>query len=498
MVLEYYLHKEYPFHLKSNSSVLFKNLSVEVSQFTTYFLTPIISIASDAMVFIGIFVFMIAIYPLIASFLFFIIGGLLIFSNLLLKKKINSYARGRNTYSEEFYKSALEALHAVKEIQVFSVYQHFLERFNKASRRYNENYIRFNIASNMPRHILETAIFTSVLLIILISAGLNKNYKEIIPMLTVAGIVSLRLLPLISKIATNLNAFHFSFNSTDIVFTIVRDYRVSFGEKSFLSRDIVVPQGSSNSIIVDNITFRYAPEAQPIIKDFNVTIPSGATTAFIGETGSGKSTLIDIIMGLLTPEKGCVYFGDIKISLLSLESFRQKIGYVPQNIFLADDRIVSNIAFGVPPDKIDLTMLNNAIKISQLESFINTLPEGVSTRIGERGVRISGGQRQRIGIARALYRNPDIIILDEATSALDVHTEESLYQAIKHLRKTIIIVTHRFSTLENADRIYLLDHGRILEQGTFSELSATSEFFRKIVKDKNRAPAEGYSQLEKT
>jgi HlyD family secretion protein len=214
----------------------------------------------------------------------------------------------------------------------------------------------------------------------------------------------------------------------------------------------------------------------------NISFPLHRISAIAGETGSGKSTVIDMIVGLLDPQKGGLFYCGLPINRGNMSEYRNKLGYVPQHIFLLDGSIAANVAFGVEQKNMDTGRIQHALKVAQLEPFINSLPEGINTKVGERGVRISGGQRQRIGIARALYRNPEILILDEASSALDSRTEEDLYEALKNFNNniTIILVTHRLATLEHADLIYVLERGKIADSGNYKELLLRSGVFRRM------------------
>jgi ABC-type multidrug transport system fused ATPase/permease subunit len=231
------------------------------------------------------------------------------------------------------------------------------------------------------------------------------------------------------------------------------------------------PISFERTIELDNITFRYSSTERRAVKGVSLEIPKGATVGFIGSSGSGKSTLVDILLGLLSPESGAVKVDGVDIQK-NLRSWQDKIGYVPQSIYLTDDTLRRNIAFGLPNEGIDEEAVQRAVRASQLDQFINELPEGLDTVVGERGVRLSGGQRQRIGIARALYHDPAVLVLDEATSALDVATESGVMAAIRNLRheKTIIIVAHRLSTVEYCDRLYRFSDGRIVKEGSANEV----------------------------
>lgn len=487
--LDSYLKKTYAFHLLNNSTVLFKNVSSEVSNFVYYFLSPVTSIGSEVIISVSICILLLFAYPALMVILFSTIAVLVLFVNLFLRKRIKSYAREREVFSEQMYKTALESLGAIKDIQVFNAHDLFVEKYFNATKRYTNGFMRFSVVSGLPRYIFEMAMFTFVLAVILLSPYLHKTAGELIPMLTVLGVASLRLLPSFSRIYTNLNLFQYGTNSLELVYEILAQERSkTIAGQVDCAEDSITKNQSL--ILLNNVTFYYKEDTPAILENFNLSIYANHNVAFVGKTGSGKSTLVDIIMGLLIPVKGALCYKGMIIKPENVIDYRKNIGYVPQSIFLVDDTISANIAFGASREHIDFKRLEYAVKVSQLESFIRELPEGVNTLVGERGVRISGGQRQRIGIARALYRDPGVFIFDEATSALDVHTEANLYSSLRALKKTILIVTHRLSTIENADIIYVLNRGKIIESGNFKELSRDSEFFQLVSKPDNEPAAE--------
>jgi ABC-type multidrug transport system fused ATPase/permease subunit len=227
---------------------------------------------------------------------------------------------------------------------------------------------------------------------------------------------------------------------------------------------------------INNLSFRYANTTRDVLNDVSIHVLRGEAVGLIGSSGSGKSTLVDILLGLLEPTAGCVLIDGCDIRE-NLRGWQDQIGYVPQSIFLTDDTLRRNVAFGLPNDLIDDNAVKSAIRSAQLEDFVASLPEGMETVVGERGVRLSGGQRQRIGIARALYNSPDVLVLDEATSSLDTETEHGVMQAVQALQgeKTVIIVAHRLSTVEYCDRLYRLENARIVDEGTFSEVTSRTK-----------------------
>jgi len=484
-ILRSYLDKTYSFHLKHNSSVLFKNISAEVAQFISGFLTPAIIIGSEIIVMAGIFLLLVWVYPLMTISLVIVFSVIMVFMHFVFKKRIEASSLAREKYSEKMYKIALEALCAVKEIKVYNASNFFISKFFESISKYSESLVKFNIISGLPRFFLETVLITAALIILLVNIHYQSTLIQFVPMMLIMGLAALKLLPSINKIYTNINLFQFSLNSLDIVYAILKEVDsariVQLGD----IREKHMPDGI-DYIQLKGITFAYESASKPIFDDLNLLIPLNRTIAFLGPTGAGKSTLIDIIMGLLTPSKGTFYYKQIVINEKNVFNYRARIGYVPQQIFLLDDTLEANIAFGLHPEEINVKNLKRAIRIAQLESFTYELPRGLKSEVGERGVRLSGGQRQRIGIARALYRNPEVLILDEATSGIDVATESKLFSELRKQMPglMVVLITHRLNTVEHADIIYLMENGQIVASGNYQELITTSDLFRKLTEQK--------------
>ncbi|MFA5339131.1 MAG: ABC transporter ATP-binding protein [Candidatus Omnitrophota bacterium] len=490
--LKAYLTKPYAFYLDSNSAVLFKNVSTEVSNFVYYFLNPVVSIISEAIIITGISLFLLALYPLLMVILVSVAGIATVCVNTFFKKRINAYARQREVFNEKMFKIALESLGAIKEIKLYNAQQFFISKYHDATRKYAEGFVKFSVLSGLPRYIFELILFAFILVMILASSYMQKTPAEVIPVLAVLAVAALRLLPSFTKIYASISYLQYGFNSMNIVHKILKEEVEDYDAVPAGGTGLQGGQGAG-TLRLDNVTFRYKAAAAPIFKGLDISIPMGSTVAIAGETGAGKSTLIDIIVGLLGADQGKVFYRDQALDKGNMLQYRRSIGYIPQNIFLTDESISSNIAFGVPSEKVDAEKLRQVIRVSQLEDFVKELPAGVDTHVGEKGVRISGGQKQRIGIARALYRDPEILILDEATSALDGNTEAKVYNALKNLgrKMTVIIVTHRLHTLEHADHIYVIDGGKIVDEGTFSDLSKGSEAFKRIARQKSEGGDNG-------
>lgn len=483
-ILQSYLKKPYAYHLIHNSSELFKNTLLETSNCVNYILGSIISIASEIIILAGVCLFLIYSYPVLTIVVFVIFGSSSLLVNVFFKKRIKSYAGQRVFFSTVQYKNALESLGAVKEIQIYGLHDYFTLRYLEPTKNFMNAVVKFNIVSCLPKHILEAGFVVMALLAVLLLVYLQKSFIEFIPVMTVFAVAMMRLSVSFSKIFENVSAFQYGGNSLDIVSEVLKKRNDYGRQESVLTLDVAA--AADKSISLKEAAFRYQTAACPIFEGLNISFPLYRISAIAGETGCGKSTVIDLITGLLTPQKGRLYYCGLPISQDNISKYQAKLGYVPQHIVLIDSSIVANIAFGIDQQKIDRERVEFVLKIAQLESFVKSLPDGLDTKVGERGVRISGGQRQRIGIARAIYRNPEILILDEASSALDGRTESDLYAALKNLKEriTIILVTHRLATLEHADLIYVLERGKIADKGNYNELFLRSRIFQNIANQK--------------
>jgi ABC-type multidrug transport system fused ATPase/permease subunit len=316
----------------------------------------------------------------------------------------------------------------------------------------------------MPRLWLEVMAVTGLAMLVILMVVQGRQSAEIIPLLALFGVAAFRLLPSIGKIIGAAQSARFGNSVLKML-------------QSELSLEIPdpLPLGEicrmSGDIALANVTFTYSGTSQSALKDISLTIHQGETVGFIGPSGAGKSSLVDLILGLLNPDSGQITVGNQPI-VDNLRAWQDQIGYVPQSIFLTDDTLRRNISFGLSEDRIDDAAIQRALVSAQLSEFVETLPEGLETIVGERGIRLSGGQRQRIGVARALYHDPSILVLDEATSALDSETESGVMEAIDALKgsKTVIIVAHRLSTVEKCDRVFRLEAGKLVEAGTPAEI----------------------------
>jgi ABC-type multidrug transport system fused ATPase/permease subunit len=332
----------------------------------------------------------------------------------------------------------------------------------------------------LPRLVLETLAFGGILALVLYLMATQGNVAAILPIVGLYAFAGYRLLPAFKALFKSLAILRFHTATVQVIDREVTENRAGLKEKHPLT-EFRTPLLFSQAVELREVTFSYPTSKRPALQHVSVVIPHRHSVAFVGPTGAGKTTLVDILLGLFTPQSGCLMVDGIPIRGENLLGWRHILGYVPQQIYLCDDTVTRNIAFGIPDEQIDPAAVEGAARIANVHDFIvKDLPRGYETLIGERGVRLSGGQRQRIGIARALYHDPDVLIFDEATSSLDGITENVVLEAINNMArtKTLIMIAHRLSTVESCDVIYLLDLGHVVGRGTYDELVASNEKFR--------------------
>ncbi len=478
-ILSAYLKKPYKFHLQNNSAVLFKNVTTEVSIVCQSFINTFLKLLSETMIILCILVFLLIAYTkitLTALLILTVLGGIIYKTIQSGMKEISAQ---RSKYYAEYFKSGMESLDGIKDVKVFNSKDFFRMRYKNSFTKASRIAIQFTMAQGSPRYIIEAILFIAFIGVTAGSTYFGYASEDLISTMAVMAAASVKIFPSIVNISQGITNVRFYSKNVEIIADIIQEAENIENESE--AREPI--QATYTPIRIENLSFFYNTENQTVLKNISLEIPPFQSTAFVGESGSGKSTLIDILTGLLIPQGGHIYYGNEKITPENLFNYRAKIGYVPQQIFLYDDSLIANVAFGISEENIDKQRVMEVLQTAQLGKLLEELPEGLETEIGEKGVKLSGGQRQRIGIARALYRNPEILIFDEATSALDTNTELEVNQAIKSLSKniTVIIVAHRLNTIKQADLIYLLDKGKIRASGSFDELSEHNEYFRKIV-----------------
>ena len=383
------------------------------------------------------------------------------------------------------YRTASEALGGIKVVKLLNRETDYRDRFSVVARDFALAQASSNSLGQLPRYGIEAVAFGGI---ILLALGLLLQYRNstdgalahVLPLLGFYAFAGYRILPAVQGIYQALTQMRYGVNSLEAVSA---DLALARGAPE-LSATNAAPLSFTREVALRSLSFRYPRAGTPSLDAVSLTVPAGSTLGIVGTTGAGKTTLVDLFLGLLTPDQGEIVVDGVAVTAANMRAWQADLGYVPQDIFLIDASVTANIALGVPPEQVDQARVRDAARMAQILDFIETsLPDGFASTVGERGVRLSGGQRQRIGIARALYTNPGIIVFDEATSALDNLTEQEVVKAIGSLSgtKTILLIAHRISTVRNCDQILVLDRGQMAGLGSYDDLYRDNPAFRRLV-----------------
>jgi ATP-binding cassette, subfamily B, bacterial PglK len=487
-LLSRYLHETYSFYLSRNTSDLSRGLLNDVRTVVDNVVLAWMEVVARA-VLVGAFVLLMVIAD---PYLALVSGGSIAVAYgavyLAVRGKQQDLGQRRHDAFCERFQITAEAFGGMKDVKVLGIEQFFLSRFEEASRRYSRTITAHSMISELPRYAFETVAFGAIIGAIIYLLTTRETLAHVLPLLALYTLSAYRLIPALQTIFSSLARARFYLPSAVALSADLADAETSspLPHASMTER---AAKGEASiqlarEIRFQHMTFAYPGTARPALHDISLVIPVNATVGVVGATGSGKTTLVDLLLGLFTPTEGEILIDDVELLPARLHAWKQRVGYVPQSIFLTDTSIRDNIAFGVAPDRIDHAAVERAARAAHLHGFIERLPERYDTLVGERGIRLSGGERQRIAIARALYRNPQVLVLDEATSALDGTTEEAVTEAIRSLagRKTIVMIAHRLSTVRDCDRIYLIEAGRLAAAGTYDELIAANPTFRALAR----------------
>ena len=460
-----YINDSYINNLNRNSASMFRNTTAEVTNLSSVFQYGLM-LSTEIAISISIILtlFYVDFFGAISIFIFFLIMGSILY--LSLKGYIYNLGLKKLEFDEERTKLMVQGYNAYKEINIFNKHNFFIHNFKKFSNKYFQKLRNLFVVQQIPRLYLELISVIGLSIFIISSIGRGVEIENTIAVLSVFALGAFRLIPSVNRILTNIQAVRYALPSIELLyneFTKLNKNQNELKHNNSLS--------FKNSIELNKISYKYPETEKFILKDLYLKIIEGSTIGIIGESGSGKSTLIDILTGLIKPNMGSFSIDSKKLDNTS-GYLNLKVGYVPQTIFLLDDSLKNNIAFGIEESKINVERINEVLKDSQITNFVNSLEDGIETNVGERGMKLSGGQRQRIGIARALYFNPELLVLDEGTSSLDSKTEYDIMESINYLKgkKTIILVAHRYSTLKECDVIYKLENGKFTKSGNFKQM----------------------------
>jgi ATP-binding cassette, subfamily B, bacterial PglK len=463
-----YLTKPYIFHLQRNTANLLRNVNTEVTRVFGGIIINGFQLFTEFLVSIFILFLLLFTEPVATITSSILLGGSVLLFFKVFNKKISELGKEQHKISALMIKWVNQGLGASKEVKVSGKEEYFINAYTDQS-KINANNNRFmGMLQQVPRLFIETLLVTIVLITMLIIVFQGINTSHIVSTMALFAMAAFRLMPSINRVVSLITQIRYCQPALNIVYDdlFLNKEEIPNENKNSLKKLNVKNKSKKSfmeAIELKDVSFCYPNQKDYSVKDVSLTIPIGHSVAFIGESGAGKTTLVDIILGLFQPENGDVLV-DGKNIFEQKQLWQQNIGYIPQSIFLSDDTIRSNIAFGVEEELIDDLAVWRALEQAQLRDFVEDLPDKLETKVGERGVRLSGGQRQRIGIARALYHDPEILFMDEATSALDNETEKEIMKSIDGLRgdKTLIIIAHRLSTIENCDTVFKLNKGRLV------------------------------------
>jgi len=457
-----YLKQPYTFHLQRNSAQLIRNATVEVNVFTFNTMLPGMSLLTEALVLVGLCVLLFVFEPIgmliVASVLSIAAWGF----HRVTRSRIMRWGETRQFHEGLKIQQLQQGLGAVKDVKILGREREFLDQYNEHNVECAHAWQLQATLQQLPRLWFELLAVIGLAALVIVMLAQGDALENILPTLGLFAAAAFRVMPSANRIMSAVQSLLYGLPVID---TLYKELGITSPED--IRGDHVSDMSSFNILEFDKVTYTYMDAAEPALKELSLSIRCGESVGFIGESGAGKSTLVDILLGLLSPTVGEVRIDGGSIEH-TLRPWQDQIGYVPQSIFLTDDTLRRNVAFGLPNTQIEEEKVWSAICAAQLDEFVRTLPQGLDTKVGERGIRLSGGQRQRVGIARALYHDPAVLVLDEATSSLDAATENGVMQAVQALQgtKTIVIVAHRLSTVANCDTLYKLERGRIVAEGT--------------------------------
>ncbi len=485
-LLRSYLNRPYPFFLNRNTSEFFRNIFSEVYLVTGGFLQTGMGGIAQLLTILGLSVLLIIVNPWIAIGAGVFFGGSYTLIYVSLRSRIARAADQRAECDNLRFKAVAEAFGTIKEVKVLRRESNFVRAFEKPSRRFFRTQERAQLYSILPKNVVETIAFAGMVGVSLVMVHIYDGVTGALPVLGLFAVAAYRLIPAIQGLYSAFSRLRYCQRSVETVYkecASLDDDQNPPIPPSIPAEPLSDRLPLNDSFQLRGVTFTYPESERPAIRGIDLEIPARSRIGLCGKSGSGKTTLADIVLGLLEPQEGQMKVDGVTINGTNRASWQRNCGYVPQEIFLADDSIRCNIAFGIATHEIDDERVKAAARLANLDGFIESeLPSAYETEVGERGVRLSGGQRQRIGIARALYHDPDVIVLDEATSSLDPETERAIVEAVESLagQKTIIMIAHRYSTIRHADFVVFMDEGKVAATGSYDELSAANANFRRM------------------
>lgn len=473
-----YLYSSYTFHLQRNPAELIRNLSAEVLLMFNNVLIPGIVLLAEVMVATFVTVLLIVIEPVASIVAVGVIGTATLGFYRLIRQRAGNLGKERQYHAGKMIQWVNQGLGGVKEVKVLGREKFFVNAFDEHCTEYARSSQYIQIVNALPRLFLESVAVIAILLIVVVVLVQGRDMQSVLPTLSLFAIAAFRLMPSANRILASLTTIRYYGHSVDVIYNDLVSLENVANIPAKTSTNTETTIHLNKSIELKNVHYQYPNAKEPSLNGISLSIPKAHSIGFVGSSGAGKTTIVDVVLGLLTPSEGEILVDGENIQN-NIDGWQRQIGYIPQSIYLSDDTIRCNIAFGMPKEQIDEQKVWSAVEAAQLKELIDSLPEKLDTLVGDRGIRLSGGQRQRIGIARALYPDPKVIIMDEATAALDNETEREFSKALERFsgEKTIITIAHRLTTVKNCDRLYLIEKGKILCSGTYDELLCQSSEF---------------------
>jgi ATP-binding cassette subfamily C protein len=481
-LLAAYLHAPYTERLSRNTADRIRIITTEVGRVTIGVMLALTALVSEGLVVVAIALLLVVAQPLVAVVTLAVLSIVALLMQTVFRRKLDAYRDSRVTTLSGMFRWVNEGMGALKEIKVLGREAYVLGEFKRNSRIYAHGTYLFTTLNLMPRIVFETAAVGALMLAVIATVLTGKALAGVIPTLTIFGLAAVRLLPSSSRIIASLNTLRYYSPAVDTVANDLRALPRAMPSAHADTSVVTARREAFSSLRLHAVSYRYPGSTTPALSEINLEIQRGDAIAIVGRSGSGKTTLADLLLGLLDPTAGTVDVNRRPIDSLRAE-WRGIAGLVPQDIFVIDDTVRRNVAFGLPDVAIDDTRVWRALSMAQIDAHVRALPQGLDTPVGERGAKLSGGERQRLGIARALYTDPDILVLDEATSALDTATEAEFVGVLQSLRGriTILVITHRVGSVDWCDRMLLMKGGRIIADGPPPEISGAQSAFSEPV-----------------
>ena len=478
-IFSYYILMPYEELINKNPAIVIRTIESDVSN-TFVYIQSFFTIIRESLILVSIFILLFITNFFISSISILTLGVPLIIFWYTYKNALKVKGKLFLIESGKKLKLINQSLASFKELKISNRENYFLKSFTFITQGLEKLGFFNYLITAIPRLFLEVTALLSVVVVSVLLYLIENDTQSIIPLISLLAVTAVRLIPSLNAITTSLTTLRFRKPSFELIVNEINKLK----EKNFQIKETTVNVNNKNfefknELIVKNVYFKYQDANKAVLENLNFKIKKGSKVGIIGRSGAGKSTLVDLILGLLNPQEGQIYVDDNKLHEV-VDSWQGKIGYIPQEIYLLDDSIKNNIAFGIPKENINEELINNVLKVAQLEKLVHSLPDKLETIIGNKGIKLSGGEKQRIAIARAVYNNPEILILDEATSALDIDNENKILAEINQnlSDKTTIIISHRNNTVKNCDIIYVMEDGKIIDNGKFQDVMERNSFLK--------------------